>query len=121
MKDSGESYFSIWFNASFWFISTLEAGCFCNLSVGIPLSFPIVEHIQSLGLLPRAVEVLPFDLDICHSITHFPLLLLPRLFLFASTHLDRLGGSLRLLLYAVGGTRLDCVRQSTAAVGCRWL
>ena len=107
MNKSDESYLSIWFNASFRFISTLKAGCFCDLSVGIPLSFPIVEHIQRLRLLPRAVEVLPFDLDICHSISHFPLLLLPRLFLFASTHLDRRGGSLQLLPYAVGGARLN--------------
>lgn len=90
---TGDPPFSIGLDTGFRFVSTLKAGCFCDLSVGIPLRFPIFEHVQRLGLLARPVEILSFDLYICHSVSHFALLLLPHLLFFAGTHLDRLGAA----------------------------
>ena len=115
----GDSPFPVGLHTSFRFVSTLKTGSFCDLSVGIPLCFSIFEHAQCLCLFARAIEVLSFDLHVCHSVSHPPLLLLPRLFFFASTHLDRRGAAcsywymqyaarfslvkadLQLLLYAV--------------------
>lgn len=89
----GNSPFSIRLHTGFWFFSILKAGCFRNLSASIPLRFPIFEHVQRLCLFARPVEVLPFDLDISHSVPHFRLLFLPRLLFFAGTHLGNLGAA----------------------------
>lgn len=90
----GDLPFSIRFHKGFRFISTLKAGCFRDLSTGIPLCFSILEHTQGLGLLSGSVEILSFDLDVRHSVSRLPLLLLPRLLFFASTHLGSPMGQL---------------------------
>lgn len=115
----GDLPFSIRFHKGFRFISTLKAGCFRDLSTGIPLCFSVLKHTQSLGLLSGSVEILSFDLDVRHSVSRPPLLLLPRLLFFASTHLGSPRGSSWLLLCYVDRAEFDCLGRPTAtAVGC---
>lgn len=63
-----------------------------DLAVGIPLSLPILPHVQGLDLLRIAIEVLALDLDIVHARAGLALTDKPVTFLLAGPHGCAAGG-----------------------------
>lgn len=106
-NDSGVGEpFSVRFDSCLRNLSTLEGSSFGNLSSSVSLCLSILEHIQGLDLLRRAVEylsqqapwqsnapdipieVLALGLDIGHAIADLALTDLPRTFFLKGTHLE---------------------------------